>query len=58
MKAFRLLLVAFAVAVVYFAIRYMRTGRRGYLDWAIRLLVLALFSGVAFFSVLLAQRLL
>jgi len=55
--AFRVLLVVFALLVTYFAIRFIRTGRRLYLQWALRLLAAALLSGVAFFAVLLVVRL-
>jgi len=55
--AFRVLLVVFALLVTYFAIRFIRTGRRLYLQWALRLLGAALLSGVVFFTVLLVVRL-
>jgi len=55
--AFRVLLVVFALLVTYFAIRFIRTGRRLYLQWALRLLAAALLSGVMFFAVLLLVRL-
>lgn len=56
MKAFRLLLAAFALSVVFFAIRYLLTGRRSDLSWAGRLLAVGLVLGVVFFALLLASR--
>ena len=57
MAAFRVLLVVFALLVTYFAIRFIRTGRRLYLERALRLIAAALLSGVVFFTVLLLVRL-
>ena len=57
MAAFRLLLAAFGVAVTFFAVRFIVTGNRQYLGWALRLLAAALVSGVVFFAVLLVTRL-
>lgn len=57
MAAFRVLLVVFGLLVTYFAIRFIVTGRRTYLDWALRLIAVALLSGVVFFAVLLVERL-
>jgi hypothetical protein len=54
--AFRALLTAFGVAVLFFAVRFIATGERRYLQWALRLLASALILGVLFFSVLLASR--
>jgi len=54
---FRILLIAFGIAVTIFALRFIATGQRRYLHWALRLLGLVLFSGVVFFGVLLATRL-
>jgi hypothetical protein len=56
-RAFRLLLVVFGLLVAFLAVRYVRTGRRQYLQWALRLLAGALVSGVVFFAVLLVTRL-
>jgi hypothetical protein len=55
--AFRVLAVVFGLAVAFLAIRYVVTGQRQYLRWALRLLGAALTSGVVFFAVLLASRL-
>jgi hypothetical protein len=55
--AFRVLLAAFGLAVTFLAIRYVVTGRRTYLHWALRLVGAALVSGVVFFAVLLVSRL-
>ena len=57
MRAFRLLLVVFGLLVAFFAVRYVVTGRRQYLRWALRLLAAVLVSGVVFFAVLLITRL-
>ncbi|HEX4583288.1 MAG TPA: hypothetical protein VH183_00550 [Burkholderiaceae bacterium] len=57
MAAFRLLVVVFALAVAFLAIRYAVTGQRQYLSWALRLLGAGLTSGVVFFAVLLVSRL-
>jgi predicted membrane-bound mannosyltransferase len=56
-RAFRLLLVVFGLLTVFLAARYVVTGRRQYLHWALRLLAGALVSGVVFFAVLLITRL-
>jgi hypothetical protein len=55
--AFRVLLAVFGVAVALLAIRYVLTGQRQYLRWALRLLGAFLVSGVVFFAVLLVSRL-
>jgi hypothetical protein len=55
--AFRVLLAVFGIAVVFLAARYVVTGQRLYLRWALRLLGVALASGVVFFAVLLVSRL-
>ena len=57
MRAFRLLLVVFGLLVAFLAIRYVTTGRREYLRWALRVLAAVLVSGVVFFAVLLIARL-
>jgi hypothetical protein len=54
---FRVLLVAFGISVTVLAVRFIATGERRYLQWALRLLALALVSGVVFFAVLLIARL-
>jgi hypothetical protein len=54
---FRVLLAAFGVAVLFFAIRFIRTGQQRYLRWALWLLGAALVGGVLFFAVLLVSRL-
>jgi len=54
---FRVLLVVFGVAVLFFASRFMLTGQRRYLNWAVWVLAAALGSGVVFFAVLLVSRL-
>jgi len=54
---FRVLLVVFGVAVLFFASRFMLTGQRRYLRWAVWVLATALGSGVVFFAVLLVSRL-
>ncbi len=56
MIAFRVLLAAFGLAVLYLAIRYIRTGQRIWLRRALWLLGAALVSGVLFFAVLLVSR--
>jgi hypothetical protein len=56
-RVFRLLLVVFALLVAFLGVRYVVTGQRSYLRWALRLLAGALVSGVVFFSVLLIARL-
>jgi len=43
--------------VTVLAVRFINTGERRYLRWALRVLALALVSGVVFFAVLLATRL-
>jgi hypothetical protein len=53
---FRFLLAAFGVAVLFFATRFMVTGQRRYLRWALWLLAAALVSGVLFFAVLLISQ--
>jgi hypothetical protein len=55
--AFRVLLAVFGIAVAFLAARYVVTGQRLYLRWALRLLGVALASGVVFFAVLLVSRL-
>jgi hypothetical protein len=55
--AFRVLLAVFGIAVAFLAVRYVVTGQRLYLRWALRLLGVALTSGVVFFAVLLVSRL-
>jgi hypothetical protein len=54
---FRLLLVAFGLAVLFFATRFVVTADRRYLRRALWLLAAALVSGVLFFSVLLISQL-
>jgi hypothetical protein len=54
---FRVLLVVFGISVTFLAVRYVVSGERIYLRWALRLLGLALVSGVVFFGVLLIARL-
>jgi hypothetical protein len=54
--AFRLLLGAFGVAVLFFSASYIATGERRYLRGALWLLAAALISGVLFFSILLVSR--
>jgi hypothetical protein len=54
---FRVLLVAFGVAVTVLAVRFVLTGQRQYLRWALRLLGAALLSGLVFFAVLLVTHL-
>jgi len=54
---FRILLVALGVAVTVLAVRFVVTGQRRYLQWALRLLGAALLSGVVFFAVLLVTHL-
>jgi hypothetical protein len=54
---FRVLLAAFGVAVLFCAARFVFTGQRRYIRWAVWLLMAALASGVLFFSVLLVSRL-
>jgi len=54
---FRILLVAFGVAVLFFATQFVVTGQRRYLNRALWLLGAALASGVLFFAVLLVSRL-
>jgi hypothetical protein len=56
LAAFRILLAAFGVAVLFFAIRFIVSGDRRYLRWAWWLLGAALAVGVLFFSVLLVSR--
>jgi len=53
--AFRILLAAFGVAVLFFSVRFVATGERRYLRLALWLLAAALISGVLFFSVLLVS---
>jgi hypothetical protein len=53
---FRVLLVAFGISVTVLAVRFIATGERRYLLWALRVLGAALVSGVVFFGVLLATR--
>lgn len=57
MAAFRVLLVLFGVSVTLLAIRFVVSGERRYLRWALRLLGAALVSGLVFFGVLLVARL-
>jgi len=54
---FRVLLAVFGVAVLVFATRFILTGQRRYLRWALWVLAVALGSGVLFFAVLLVSRL-
>jgi hypothetical protein len=54
---FRVLLAAFGIAVTVLAVRFINTGERRYLRWALRVLAGALVSGVVFFAILLATRL-
>jgi len=54
---FRIALVAFGLAVLFCATRFIVTGDRRYLRRALWLLAGALVSGVLFFSVLLVSRL-
>jgi hypothetical protein len=55
--AFRVLLVAFGLAVLFFATRFLVTGDRRYLRGALWVLAAALVSGVLFFTVLLISQL-
>jgi hypothetical protein len=57
LAVFRILLVAFGVAVLFFATQFVVTGQRRYLNRALWLLGAALASGVLFFAVLLVSRL-
>ena len=57
MAVFRILLVAFGISVTVLAVRFIATGERRYLHWALRVLGAALLSGLVFFGVLLATRL-
>lgn len=57
MALFRLLLVVFGISVAFLAFRFVVTGQRRYLQWALRLLAGALVSGLVFFAVLLVSRL-
>ena len=56
MAAFRLALAVFGIAVLFFAVRFVLTGERRYLQWAFSLLAAALGLGVLFFAVLLVSR--
>jgi len=53
---FRLALAVFGIAVLIFAVRFVLTGERRYLRWAVSLLLGALAFGVLFFAVLLVSR--
>ena len=57
MALFRLLLFALGAAIAICAGLYFYTGRTAYLTWAWRVLASALIGGLAFFAVLLFQRL-
>jgi hypothetical protein len=56
LAGFRVLLAAFGVAVLFFATRFILTGRRRDLRLALWLVAVALGSGVLFFAVLLVSR--
>ncbi len=57
MALFRVLLAVFGLSVGWLALRFVTTGQRRYLHWALWLLAGALASGVVFFGVLLIARL-
>ena len=57
MALFRLILFALGAAVCVCAALYVFTGRSRYLTWAWRLLASAVVGGLAFFAILLLERL-
>jgi hypothetical protein len=56
--ALRLLVVVAVLALAALVVGYFATGQRRFLSWALRLFVLSLAAGFAFFAVLIADRLL
>jgi hypothetical protein len=54
----RVLLVLAVVALLALIIAYFSTGQRSYLNWALRVFVATVLSGLVFFAVLIVDRLL
>lgn len=58
MAGVRLLVVVAVLALAALVVAYFVTGQRQFLSWALRLFVGAVVAGLAFFAVLIADRLL